>query len=311
MKTTLTLICAALCCVVASAFATSGGPADTTTGIAFVDNCTDKNPVLSASPSGDATTDVAINSTTVVTAGGAPVTSGKVQFQIATDGAGNPTSVALATVWVRIDTGAGTDVDSNGVACFDVDLDNPGTGVNPVTCDIPLVGFRTHYVGNSTYAQNTSLGTDLTISCGTCGSDTSFTFGIERTFGPGNPCPGTHDCWTWVVTARNCTETNYDYVKIQGGGAAWTDQPPSATSVPDGVVVTPKGKGKNSVMTWEGPMPSGSEVQITVNVCGDVAKKDGITQYLNGPWSVKDANGNLLGGYTGQLSLTTDSTSCP
>jgi hypothetical protein len=84
MKTTLkTLICAALCCAASAAFADP--PPDSTTSMTFKDptvaNCA--GAIVGSVGLGPGN-DVSIQTTT--TANGNPVTGGKVQLDIATDG---------------------------------------------------------------------------------------------------------------------------------------------------------------------------------------------------------------------------------
>jgi hypothetical protein len=322
MKTTFkTLICTALCCAASSAFA---APAPTTTAIAFkgAAGCTGPN-VGSVSLSGNTNPDVYVQSTTTTSSG--PATSGVAQLQIATDANGKPTSTANQVCWVRVDSGAGQAVDSNGQACFPVDLDNlanlglncNGMALQNVTCPTGPIGFRVHYIGQSgVFHESFSTGTDLTINCeGVCGTNTDFTIGLALASGPGNPCPGSTQCWDYTISVQNCTATDLTNVKIQGGTAGWLNQAmTTATSdVNPQPTVKPVGNGKNTVITWTGNMPKGSEVNITVHVCGTVAKTDGTTEFLNGPWSAKgtDPVGNhVTTGYTGQLSIVTDSTNC-
>jgi len=316
-----------MCCAAVSAFAV---PAATITSVAFkgAAGCTGSN-VASVSLSGDTTPDVYVQSTTVTTSGGVPVTSGVAQLQIATDAAGKPTSVANQVCWVRIDgSGAGVTADSSGHACFPVDLDNLSTlsgspncngfPLQNVTCPTGPIGFRVHYVGQSgVFHESFSDGTDLTINCqGACGTNTNFTIGYQLASGPGNPCPGSTQCWDYIMTVQNCTAKDFTNVKIQGGTAGWLNQ--SQTTATSDVnpqpTVTAVGNGKNKVITWIGDIPQGTEVNITVHVCGTVARTDGTTEYLSGPWSAKgyDTDGNFVTtGYTGQVSIVTDSLNCP
>src|SRR6266581_5964562 len=147
MKTTLkTFLCLALTTIAIPAFAAPVLNGSTTLG--FKDAC-GGNLVTSVGLNGAGTPDVYIETTTTSSLGQPYIDQGKVQLQIAVDVLGNPTSVALADHWVRIDgAGPGTNP-SSGVACFPVDLDglsSLGIGVNDVTCSTPLVGFRAHYV---------------------------------------------------------------------------------------------------------------------------------------------------------------------
>lgn len=94
MKTTLkTLICTALCCAAASAFAVA--PVETSTYMEFYapPGCSGST-VGSVSLTGDSNPDVYIQSTTFTSL--FDVTSGFAQVQIATDTFGNPTSAATA-----------------------------------------------------------------------------------------------------------------------------------------------------------------------------------------------------------------------
>ena len=330
------LICTALCCAASSAFPMGGPPPTPTPSItsltfkdAAVANCAGST-VGSVNLNGPGTPDVAVQSTT--TSGGIPVTSGKVQLQIATTvsaGVATPTSAGTAGVcWIRIDgMGGGVDVDANGQACFPVDLDdlasltgltdcsnNPVT-LNNVTCATSLVGFRAHYVGQPNYPNSFSDGTDLTISCtgGVCGTNTNFTIGYELSDGIGNPCPGTTNCWTYIMKVQNCTATDLTNVKIQGGTAGWLNQ--GSTTATSDVAPQPTitNNRRNSVITWIGNIPQGTEVNISVHVCGTVARTDGTTEFLSGAWSATgtDPDGNrVTTGYTGQVTIMTDSTSC-
>jgi hypothetical protein len=240
--------------------------------------------------------------------------------------------------WINI-SGPAQDLDSNGQICFPVDLEGLSslTGLtncdnNPITltdltcptADGKNIGFRVHYQGAPTlYAGSFSAGTDLSLSCSICGENTNFTIGLSLASGSGNPCPGSYQCYTYILTVQNCTAHDLTNVKIQGGTAGWLDQ--SVTAATSDVLPQPQvkavGKGKNKVITWTGSLASGSEVNITVHVCGTVASTDGTTEFLNGPWSatgttVADPNTGYPGGelvttgYTGQLSITTDSTNC-
>jgi len=118
------------------------------------------------------------------------------------------------------------------------------------------------------------------------------------------------------MTVQNCTATDLTNVKIQGGTAGWLNQANTTASsdVNPQPSVTPVGKGKNTIINWMGNIPQGTSVNITVHVCGTVAKTDATTEFLSGPWSATgfDTNGNrVTTGYTGQVSITTDSTNCP
>src|SRR5262249_21055798 len=150
-----TLICTVLCCAAWSAFATA--PVPTTLGIAFKGAAGCAGPdVGSVSLNGPGTPDVYVQLTVTETSSGNPVTCGKGMIQIATDNMGKPTSAGSAFCWVDITGSGGVDLDSNGHACFPVDLDNlasPSLTCNMmplqnVTCPTGPIGFRIHYVSS-------------------------------------------------------------------------------------------------------------------------------------------------------------------
>jgi hypothetical protein len=321
MKTVLkTLICTALCCAAWSAFATP--PAPTTVSIAFkgAAGCAGPN-VGSVTLNGPGTPDVYVQAT--VTSSGSPVPCGKAQISIATDATGKPTSSGSAACWVNITGSGGVDLDSNGQACFPVDLDNlAALGLNcmmmplqNVTCPTGPIGFQIHFVPSMgcNFHENFSPGTDLTINCagGVCGSNTNFTIGYELSSGPGNPCPGSTHCWTYIMKVQNCTATDLTNVKIQGGLAAWINQ--SQTQVSSDVAPMPivyqPGRSNNRIVQWIGNIPQGTEVNITVTVCGTVSRHCDTVMGLSGNWSATgtDANGNTVTtGYTGTVEATVD-----
>src|SRR5437773_7815866 len=193
MKILKTFICLALTAISIPAFAVQPQP-NASTSIAFKDAC-NGNVVPSVGLNGVGT-DVYVVTTTTSTGIDPLITptiidQGKVQLQIAVDAAGNPTTVAGASTWVRIDTAPmGGATPSGGVACFAVDLDNLASlditvGIDPVTglpiklknvtCNNTTVGFRAHYIGgggNPHAGEHFSAGTPLTIECDECGTST-------------------------------------------------------------------------------------------------------------------------------------------
>jgi len=353
MKTTLrTIICTALCCAAVSAFAVPPLP-NGSTALAFKDasvaNCAG-SLVTSVSLNGAGTADVSIQTTTTSSVGQPYIDQGKVQLEIAVDTTtGNPTSVAGAALpggtFVRIDgTPGGGQNPSSGICCFPVDLDNlaslniqvgtDGMG-NPiylqnVTCSIPLVGFRAHYVtgGGATHVDtHFSTAADLTINCNACGSSTNVTIGIQRTSGQGLPTPGHSYCWTYRITVQNCTGFDLTGVKIQGGTAGWLN-PGDTTAVSDvNPQPTIKYNNRNQVITWTGNLANGQSVDIDVGVCGSIKPSQvctpcdqlatpvaGSILFLSGPWSAAftDPNTGLPAktDYTGRISLTVACTTC-
>jgi hypothetical protein len=294
MKTTLAFFCMALCCAASVVFADP--PPDSTTSMAFKDptvaNCAGG---LVGSVGLGPGNDVSIQTTT--TTGNPtpiPVTEGKVQLDIATDGMGNPTSVANNQCWVRIDgMGGGVDVDANGQACVPTDLDNLsslgldacGFPLQNVTCAMAAVGFRARYIGQGN-ASNSSVQADLTIDCGECGTESDFTIGISEVEGAGNPCPGSYHCWEYTFTVENCTDSDLSNVKIQGGTSAWLDAAQTVTN-DDGFAVTFVNRGRNN-RVWtltKGTFAQGESVHVTAHVCGTVSMHCGEVMYLSGPWS--------------------------
>ena len=319
MKTTLkALICTALCCAAWSAFA--GPPPPSTTAMAFKGTTDCSGPdVGSVALNGAGTPDASIQTTT--TTGGNPVTGGKVQLDIATDGLGNPTSVALNLCWVRIDgPGGGTDVDANGQACFPVDLDGLSTlGLDAcgypladVTCDIPLVGFRARYIGEGD-AQNSSVQTDLTIECDECGTSTDLTIGLSDVDGLGSPPPGYSGCWEYTLTVQNCTDSDLTGIKAQGGTAGWLNAADTSVTAISGTATISYNR-RNQVITWIGDLAQGESVDITVHVCGTIKPSTacGTIMFLSGPWSATftdpDTALPVKTDYTGRAQLTV---TCP
>jgi hypothetical protein len=313
MKTTLALICTALCCAVASAFAVA--PPDTVTSMAFGYPDCDTH-VGSVGLSGDAANDVYVQTHTTLTSGGGDVTDGKVHLFIATDGLGNPTSVAGNVLWVNLSAG-GQDVDGTGHACFPLNLDDLSAfGLNPVTCSTGLVGFQGQYIGQGS-AKNSTVQTDLTIQCGDCGTLTNLTIGLEQTLGLGNPPPGYDGCanggWTYVLTVQNCTPFDLTGVKAQGGTAGWLDASQTTATAPFGSISI-KNNNKNQVITWIGDLDSGESVDITVHVCGKIKASTacGTLMFLSGPWSATytdpDTGLPVKTDYTGRAQLTV---TCP
>ena len=300
MKTTLkTLICTVLCCAASAAFA---APAPTTTAMHFkgAAGCAGAD-VGSVMLSGNSNPDVYIQSTTTVTSSGLPVTSGFAQVQIATlvddvTHVATPTSAGTAGVcWIAI---MQTSVDSSGQACNAVDLeglssimgltdcdDNPVTLAN-ANCDSGDIGFRIHYAGGAPdFGNSFSPANDLGIDCAEC---EGFNITDPAVEGAGNPCPGSHHCWTYTMNVQNCTGSNLTNVKIQGGTSAWLDAAQTVTITPSaGWTITPKPKGRNNIV-WTlsgGSIADGDTVTVTVNVCGTVSSECDATEFLSGPWS--------------------------
>jgi hypothetical protein len=202
-------------------------------------------------------------------------------------------------------------VDGTGHACFPLDLEDLSAfGLNPVTCSTGLVGFRGQYLGQGS-AGNSTVETDLTIQCAGCGTNTNFTIGLEQTFGPGSPCPGSHHCWDYVLTVQNCTDSDLTSVKIQGGTSAWLDAGATTVTNDQGFAETFSNKGRNNqVWTLTGALAQGETVQITVHVCGGVSRHCDDVMYLSGPWSAtgtKVSDGSkVTTGYTGRAAATVD-----
>jgi len=244
-------------------------------------------------------------------------------IQIATDNMGKPTSAGSAFCWVDITGSGGVDLDSNGHACFPVDLDNLASlgltcnmmPLQNVTCPTGPIGFRIHYVSsgpNCSFSGGFTVGTDLTINCGgVCGTNTNFTIGYELADGPGNPCPGSSHCWTYIMKVQNCTATDLTNVKIQGGLAAWINVAQTVVTsdvAPQPTIYQP-GHSNNRIVQWIGNIPQGTEVNITVTVCGTVSRHCGTVMGLSGNWSATghDPSGNeVTTGYTGTVEATVD-----
>jgi hypothetical protein len=118
--------------------------------------------------------DVVITTTTTAAVSSAIISAGKVQYQIATDGAGTPVPAALAVSWIRIDAailggGSGLSPDASGNTSLGVDLENLsslGLGLSNVSCDA-TVGFRAHYVtGGGSPANRVDTHTSATVDLG-------------------------------------------------------------------------------------------------------------------------------------------------
>jgi hypothetical protein len=309
MRTILkTLICTALCCAAWPAFAVAPLPTDTSMAFGYPDCNTH---VGSVSLTGDSNPDVYVQTHTTFQAGGGDVTDGKVHLFIATDGFGNVVSVANAVTWVNL-SGGGQDVDSTGHACFPLNLEDLSAfGLNPVTCSTGLVGFQGQYIGQGS-AKNSTVETDLTIQCAACGTNTNFTIGLEQTDGPGSPCPGSHQCWTYVLTVQNCTDSDMTGVKIQGGTSAWLDYPATVSNDKGFAQTFKRTGGNNQVWTLTGNLAQGDTIHITVHVCGTVSRHCGDVMYLSGPWSAtgtktSDAS-KVTTGYTGRAAAVVDCT---
>jgi hypothetical protein len=332
MKTILkTLICTALCGAAWSAFA-GGPPPPSTTTMTFKAPQASPSPtcggatVGSVSLNGAGTPDVAILTTTYLAptptppASPTPVSDGKVQLKIATDGLGNPTSVALNQCWVNLNDG-GTDVDTNGQVCFPVDLDGlstlgltdcNGNPLQDVTCDTGLVGFQAHYIGQGN-AGNSTLETDLTIECDECGTNTHLTIGLSDVDGQGSPPPGYSGCWEYTLTVQNCTPFDLTGVKAQGGTAGWLNAGDTSVTATSGTATITYNR-RNQVITWIGNRAQGESVDITVHVCGTIKPSTacGTIMFLSGPWSATYTDPNtglpVKTDYTGRAQLTV---TCP
>lgn len=280
--------------------------------------------VGSVTLTGDSNPDVYIQSTTVVTSSGLPVTSGFAQVQIATDGFGNPVSTGyVGTIcWIAI---AQTDVDTNGQACFGVDLeglssltgltncDNTPVTLTNVNCDTGSVGFRIHYNGAPTFGNSFSVANDLAIECGECGTNSSFTMTDPSVDGAGNPCPGSHHCWDYTFTVENCTDSPLTNIKIQGGTGAWLERDTQVvtTNPSSGWTITSKNTGRNNKV-WTisgGSLAIGDSVDVTVHVCGTVSNNCDEVMYLSGPWSAtgtKPDNSKVTTTHTSRASFFVD-----
>lgn len=324
MKTTLkTLICTALCCAASSAFAV---PAPTTTSMDFYapPGCSGST-VGSVTLTQDSNPDVYVHSTTVVTSSGLPVTSGFAQVQIATDGMGNPTTVANNACWVALDSLQMPVNTMTGEACIGIDLEglssvtatdcngNSVTLAN-VTCTTGDIGLRVHYVGQgpdfgTSFSVANNLGTTCAVTC------SGFTMSDPSVSGAGNPCPGSHHCWDYSFTIQNCTGGTLTNVKIQGGTAAWLERDTQAVTITPsaGWTITSKNTGKNNKV-WTlsgGSIADQSSVVVSVHVCGTVSNTCDAVEFLSGAWSATGTasdNTKVSTTHTGQASFTVDCT---
>jgi hypothetical protein len=270
-------------------------------------------PTSSAGLHGAGITDVWIKTTTTSSVGQPYIDDGKLQLLIATDGLGNPTTVAGAVEWVRIDQSAQGGLHPTlGVGYFEVDLDGlydlnildaSGDRLQNVTCANTTVGFRAHYItgGGSPHVDtHQSLEVPLTIDCGLCGNSTALTIGIELASGDGSPYPGASGPWTFRLTTTNCTGVDLNGVKVQGGSNGWAPIPSpflSYVSYDRPGLLEVKGNNKNQVVTWTGDLPYLSSVKIDVTVTGTIKPgnpctpilqtipEPGSVLFLSGPWS--------------------------
>ena len=331
MKTTLkTLICTALCCAAWSAYAQVSQ--DTTTAMAFkgAAGCTGAD-VPSVPLSGNSNPDVYIQSTTTLNTCSPsgcttfPVTSGVAQVYIATDGLGNPTSVANNACWVAL-TGLETSVNTSGQACIGIDLEglssiaatdcnNNAVTLTNVNCSTRTVGFFVDYMGD---LESSSVANDLTVDCNPCGTNSGFSMGDPAVTGAGNPCPLSRHEWSYTFTVQNCTDSPMTSIKIQGATSGWLDAVnQSVTILPtvEGWSITSKTTGRNNrvwtIKQIQGhTLAIGASVAVRVSVTGRVSNNCDEVMYLSGPWSATGTkttdNTQVTTTYTSRASLFVD-----
>jgi hypothetical protein len=288
-------------------------PPPATTAISF-----NNNP---ATPDGTSATDVTITSTTTWEPGNQD--EGQVQLQVATDGTGTLVPAGSVVTWVALDNLGFKTPNASGVVTFDLDLDNfssySTTTLPNVTCptyDGQSIGFRTHYLActgpsctTPKAAGNFSPGLDLDIKCNPCPAiQASPTIVAAMASGNGAPAPGECGEWVYTITVMNCTGNDLTGVKIQGGSNGWSTQTAQSATGGTETFFGVSTKNKNTVTTWTGDIAFGDTVTITVTLDGCAPGKcpgsNGNVLNLNGGWSIKDANGNLLASYTEPITIT-------
>jgi len=283
--------------------------------------------------SGNSNPDVYIQSTTALRfcspmgCTTVPVTSGVAQVQIATDGLGNPTSVANNACWVAL-TGLETPVNTSGQACIGIDLEGlssiAATDCNgkPVTltnvnCSTRAVGFMVFYTDASN-PESESVANDLTVDCNHCGTNSGFSIGDPAVTGPGNPCPLSRHEWSYTFTVQNCTDSPMTGIKIQGGTSGWLDAVnQSVTILPtvEGWSITSKTTGRNNrvwtIKQIQGhTLAIGDSVVVKVTATGRVSNNCDEVMYLSGPWSATGTkttdNTQVTTTHTSRASLFVD-----
>jgi hypothetical protein len=328
-----TLICTVLCSAACSAFAARLSPASTptatatphatpfpgTTTLAFYSDACGGASTTTATLNGvgGGTRDVLYQTTTASAAGAHAISAGEVMLFIATDGSGNPASVASNKCWVRIDgSGHGRVPDAKGNCCFPVDLgglanlgltDCKGNPLRNVTCDTRAVGFRAQYHPKGPpYLVKThfSVGSDLLIACAACGTKGAVTVGSKLVRGNGNPLRSECDTWVYRITVQNCTGYDLTNVKVQGGTSDWTTLKNVAANIDGTSPVklstkeTTGAGGATTAITWAGNLNKGDTLDIDITVYGCIAASQvcngcdtlntpvaGSVLYLSGPWS--------------------------
>lgn len=261
--------------------------------------------------SGDAATDVTITSTTISTESASVISAGKVTFQLATDGSGNPVPAGSVISWVDLNP-PGQNPNGLGQTSLAVDLD--GLGFVPGT----VGGFRAHYVtggGSTKVDTHFSPAVDLAAAGASCSTSGVVNVGAVLASGNGTANPGDAGPWRFTISVQNCTGADLTGVKVQGGTSGWTNFTTAAVSSGDwtikGQPATSKKKSSTQVIVWTVDIPNGVTQNILVTVDGQVScgATDGQILFISGPWSA--AYNGTKSDYTGRVSLTVDASNPP
>jgi hypothetical protein len=217
--------------------------------------------------------DVALTSVTTSEVGSASVSQGTITFWYKADGDWTQFSMTPAHP------------DSDGKVTRSFDLDAVGIEAGQT------IRVRAEYEtggGGSTKA-DTHKSADLPLVVSN--ACTGFRLAMTRADGPGDPEPGFEGSWTFRVAAKNCTGSNLNNVKIQGGTSGWTD---FNGYVESRGKVDIKSNKRNEVLTWTLSLNDGDEATLDVTLDGKITENHVCSTDLNEPvdGSVKDLTGN-------------------